>query len=160
MRDTFYISYNETWKWYMLLTKDTHFCLASGDTLEKVLKSLTNYVMRYRTKDRLFNAINSMECKGLTPPKVLEVRRAYYTEHGEDYAGVVEDTVLDAIRQAREYDVANSPLTKTKKRLKKSGVEKSLKRKTKVLKKVDRTPEDTPQVISRPKILPRRALLV
>ncbi len=160
MRDTFYISYDETWKWYMLLTKDTHFCLASGDTLEKVLKSLKKFVTRYRTKDRLFNAINSMECKGHVPPKVLEVRRGYFTEHGEDYSTVVEDTVLEAIRQAREYDQENSPLAKTKLRLKKSGVEKSLKKKTKVLKKVEDKSTIPPAVTSRPRVLPRRALLV
>ena len=161
MRNTFYINYDEKRDWYMLCIKDTHFSVSCGDDLDKILAVLSDYVKRYRTHDRLITAMSQLESKGVVAPKTFAQREEYYKEHGEDYAKLITRVVDSALKEAREWDKEHSLLAQTKKRLKKSGIKKtiedSVKKEDTKTTRTTYTERTTP---FRPKILSRKRLVL
>lgn len=160
MFDTFYIAHhiNGASPWYMLIVKDTHFCLSCGSDLNKITTSLRRCVMRTRTRERLLNELEGLECGGRISPATFEQREKYYREHGRDYEDLVHSTVSEALREAREEDKKNSPLRKTTSRLKKAG------RITPIKKTIEESPKevssptkDSPQFLrKKPKVFNRK----
>ena len=155
MTDTFYIAYNETigGTWYMLCVKETHFCIACGSDLERLLKSLKKCVKRVRYKERLMRELQGLDCGGRVSPATLEQRQEWYLHHGEDYADLVHSTVVEALREAREEDKENSPLRKATNRLKKAGRITALANTTE--ERVEKTPtpvEESPKILRKPRV--------
>ena len=124
MTDTFYIAYDNSppRTWYMLIIKDTHFCISCGMDLDKILKSLKKCVKRTRSKERLLREIRGLNCGNTVSPATFEQREEWYKLHGKDYEDLVHSTVLEALHEAKEEDRENSPLRKTTKRLQKVGL--------------------------------------
>lgn len=159
MTSTYYIEYRESYggTWYMLNVRDTHFCIACGSDLERITKSLRNSVKRHRNRERLLKALRGLDCGGRVPPAVFNQREEWYRLHGKDYEDLVISIVVDALREAREEDKANSPLRKTTNRLKKVGVIKAVAETTKDSVQKDSTPpQDSPKILRKPRIFNRK----
>ena len=155
MAETYYIAHYDTvgGTWYMLLVRDTHFCISCGSDLEKIVKCLRRSVKRTRTKERLLRELSGLECGGKVSPATFTQREEWYRLHGEDYADLVHSTVVEALREAREEDKENSPLRKTTTRLKRAGrispLAKTIKEETK-----DSPPApvvDSPKILRKPR---------
>lgn len=158
MTETYYIAHHDLFSgtWYMLLVRDTHFCISCGSDLEKILKSLKRSVKRNRYKERLFRELSGLECEGKVSPSTFEQREEWYRLHGEDYADLVYSTVVEALREAREEDKENSPLRKTTNRLKKVGRIKPIKT-IEESPKVDSTPpRDFHKILRKPRVFNRK----
>lgn len=158
MTNTFYIAeYENTGKpWYQLLVRDTHFCISCGSDLDKILTVLKDYVKTYRTKDKLLRILSGLECQGKVSPATFSQREDYYLAHGEDYADLVDRVVHESMREAREEDKANSPLKKTKARLKKAGCNKSTEKTIEVTPKEDSSPaQESRTILRKPKVFKR-----
>lgn len=108
--------------WYNLIYKPTHFCLACGHDLDKILGTISNYVKTYRTKEKFSRAISNLDRGGLVSPATYEVREQYYKDFGDDYSEIISEVVLVANKERREEERLNSPLVKAKSLLKKAGV--------------------------------------
>lgn len=163
MKNTFYIAHNETigGTWYMLMVKDTHFCISCGSDLERILKSLKKCVKRVRYKERLMRELSGLECEGKVSPATLEQREEWYEAHGEDYADLVLSTVEEALHEAREEDKANSPLRKTTNRLKKVGrtmtsTESTMERTTVPPTPTEDSADGTPKILRKPRVFNRK----
>ena len=115
MTGTYYIAHSPTigGTWYMLLVRDTHFCISCGSDLEKIVQCLKRSVKRNRRKERLLRELSGLECGGRVSPATFAQREEWYRAHGEDYADLVHSTVMEALQEAREEDKRNSPLHKT-----------------------------------------------
>lgn len=155
MTNTFYIAETKSnsGSWYMLIVRDTHFCITCGSDLDKVVKSLKRCVKRTRTRERLFKELRGLDCKGRVSPATFDQREQYFREHGEDYADLVHSTVVEAIREAKEEDKKNSPLRKTTNRLKKVGLSPLAKTVVDSSPKVDSpAPQDSPRLLRKPRV--------
>lgn len=120
MFDVFYILHpNPTW--YMLIIRDTHFCISCGDDLNKILNVLKRYVKEYKTKDKLLKAMRKLDGQGKVSPATYEQRETAFREHGHEFKDLINKTVEEAINEARVEEKTNSPLYKAKTRLKKAG---------------------------------------
>lgn len=140
MTNTFYICATEniSGTWYMLIVRDTHFCVSCGGDLNKILTVLRRYVKRERTKERLLRELSGLDCGGKVSPATFNQREEYYQAHGKDYEDLVHSTVVEALQEAREEDKKNSPLRKTTNRLKKVG------RISPIEKTIKETPKEVP----------------
>lgn len=124
MTNTFYIISKEQFggtMWYQLCLRDNHYCLACGGDLDTILRTIKTYVKRHRTVERLYRALNKMESGFSVSPSVYSLREDYYRVHGEDYDDLVLSAVASAIYEAKEEDKVNSPLYKTRTRIRKAG---------------------------------------
>ena len=140
--------------WYMLMATKTHFCISCGGDLDTRLRVLKDCVKRHRTEERLLDSLARLDCGGKVSPATFEQRERYYKEHGKDYEDLVRSTVLEAFEEAREEDKANSPLRKTRTRLKKAGGVKTIVKTQEVSPKKDSSPvKDSPQFLrKKPKV--------
>lgn len=155
MTGTYYIAYSPTigGTWYMLLVRDTHFCISCGSDLEKIVQCLKRSVKRNRRKERLLRELSGLECGGRVSPATFAQREEWYRAHGEDYADLVHSTVVEALREAREEDKENSPLRKTAIRLKKAGGVKTIENCIKETTKEDySTTQDSPKILRKPRV--------
>ena len=155
MFDTFYIAHNETLggTWYMLIVKDTHFCISCGSDLDRIVESLRRCVKRHKSKERLLRSLRGLDDGGRVSPATYEQREKWFQSHGEDYADLVHSTVVEALREAREEEKKNSPLRKTTIRLKKAGKISLLSTANKVEEKVDSSPaQDSPKILRKPRV--------
>ena len=155
MLDTYYIAHNSTLSGtcYMLIVRDTHFCVSCGSDLEKIVQCLKRSVKRNRRKERLLRELSGLECGGRVSPATFAQREEWYRAHGEDYADLVHSTVVEALREAREEDKENSPLRKTAIRLKKAGGVKTIENCIKETTKEDySTPQDSPKILRKPRV--------
>ena len=156
MFDTFYITCteNSTGTWYMLLVKESHFCLASGKDLETLTQVIHKYVKRYRTRDRFMRALKGLSYGCSVSAPTFEQRRKDFLLYGEDYEDLVHSIVEEAFREAREEDKENSPLRKTTTRLKRAG-RVSPPPKPVVEERTTRTTtptEDSPRILRKPRV--------
>lgn len=155
MTGTYYIAHSPTvgGTWYMLLVRDTHFCISCGSDLEKIVQCLKRSVKRNRRKERLLRELSGLECGGRVSPATFAQREEWYRAHGEDYADLVHSTVVEALREAREEDKENSPLRKTAIRLKKAGGVKTIENCIKETTKEDySTTQDSPKILRKPRV--------
>ena len=155
MLDTYYIAHNSTLSGtcYMLIVRDTHFCISCGSDLEKIVQCLKRSVKRNRRKERLLRELSGLDCGGRVSPATFAQREEWYRAHGEDYADLVHSTVVEALREAREEDKENSPLRKTAIRLKKAGGVKTVENCIKETTKEDcSTPQDSPKILRKPRV--------
>lgn len=160
MTSAYYIAYNnDSGKtWYMLIVRETHFCIACGSDLERITKSLRRSVKRLRTRERLMRALSGLDSGGKVSPATFEQREEWYRQHGKDYSDLVHSTVVEALQEAREEDKENSPLRKTTSRLKKVGVIKAVAETIEEHKQEDSTPaqDSTPKILRKPRVFNRK----
>lgn len=155
MFDTFYIAHSETLggTWYMLIVKDTHFCISCGSDLDRIVESLRRCVKRHKSKERLLRSLRGLDDGGRVSPATYEQREKWFQSHGEDYADLVHSTVVEALREVREEEKKNSPLRKTTIRLKKAGGVKTIENCIKETTKEDySTPQDSPKILRKPRV--------
>lgn len=159
MTSAFYITATESYggTWYMLMTRKTHFCISCGGDLNKRLEVLKDCAKKYRTEQRLLDSLSRLDCGGRVSPATFEQREEYFREHGEDYEDLVHSIVREALAEALAEERANSPLTKTKNRLRKAGVVKSTASRE-LSPPLDPTPaeKDFPKITRRPKVFNRK----
>lgn len=158
MTKTFYIAHHDTagGDWYMLIVRDTHFCLSCGGDLERLLKSLKRCVKRTKTKERLMRELSGLECEGKVSPTTFDQREQWYRLHGEDYADLVHFTVLEALKEVREEEKENSPLRKTTKRLQKVGRLSPLPTEERTTESTPTPQEDSLRLLKKPKVFNRK----
>lgn len=159
MLNTFYLmtTKEHSSPWYMLMVRDTHFCLSCGDELERILTLIKDYVKTYRTRERLFRALSELDGQGIVSPATFDQREDYFRAHGEDYVDLVHSVVLEALAEARQEDKANSPLNKARTRLQKAGGVKTIVKSQEVSPKVDSTPtKDSPAILRKPRVFNRK----
>lgn len=155
MTGTYYIAHslNTGGTWYMLLVRDTHFCISCGSDLEKIITSLRRSVKRNKTKERLLRELSGLDCGGRVSPATFEQREEWYRAHGQDYADLVKSTVVEALQEAREEEKKNSPLRKTTTRLKRAGRVNSLAKTVEEdTKKTPAPIEDCPKILRKPRV--------
>ena len=159
MMDALYITATESYggTWYMLLARKTHFCISCGGDLDKRLEVLKDCVKKYRTEQRLLEALERLDCGGKVSPATFEQREDYYRKHREDYEDLVHSIVMEALAEAREEDKANNPLRKTKARLQKAGGAKTIEKTQEVSPRVVETPtQDSPKILRKPRVFNRK----
>ena len=159
MTTAYYIAHNESFSgtWYMLLVRDTHFCISCGSDLDKIVTALRRSVKRNKTKERLLRELSGLDCGGTVSPATFEQREEWYESHGQDYADLVHSTVVEALREAREEEKKNSPLRKTTNRLKKVGRIKAIAETVKEHIQEDSTPpQDSPKILRKPRVFNRK----
>lgn len=158
MLDTFYLTATESYSgtWYMLLVKDSHFCLACGGDLDKITKVLRHYVKTYRTRERLFRSLSGLDSQGKVSESTFLQREEYYRKHGEDYEDLITQVVLEAQSEAREEDKLNSPLNKARTRLRKAGGVKSTTQIKEESITKDFTIPDSPTILRKPRVFNRK----
>ena len=142
MTNAFYLTANETvgGMWYMLMVRKTHFCISCGSDLDIRLRTLKSCVKEHRTEQRLLDSLSRLDCGGKVSPATFSQREDYYLAHKEDYEDLVESIVLEALAEARAEDKANSPLHKTRTRIKKAGGVKTITKSQEVSPKAVPTP--------------------
>ena len=154
MTTAYYITYTKHTvggDWYMLMVRDTHFCIACGSDLGKILTSLRRSVKRNKTKARLMRELSGLDCQGKVSPATYSQREEYYRNHGKDYEDLVLSVVQEALREVREEEKTNSPLRKTTSRLKRSRMVSPIKRTTVETIKKDIPPaQDSPKILRKP----------
>ena len=159
MTGAYYIAHSPTigGTWYMLLVRETHFCIACGSDLERLIECLKKNVKRNRRPERLLRELSGLDCGGKVSPATFEQREEWYQLHGEDYAHLVHSTVVEALHEAREEDKANSPLRKTTNRRKKVGWIKAVAETVEEHKQVDSPPaQDSPKILRKPRVFNRK----
>ena len=102
MTNTFYIAHHRTvgGDWYMLIVRDTHFCLSCGSDLDRIVTALRRCVKRTRTKERLMRELRGLDCGGTISPATFDQREEWYREHGKDFFDLVHSTVEEALKEA------------------------------------------------------------
>lgn len=159
MLNTFYLMTTKEHSslWYMLMVRDTHFCLSCGDELERILTLIKDYVKTYRTRERLLRVLSELDGQGKVSPATFDQREDYFRAHGEDYMDLVHSVVLEALAEARQEDKVNSPLNKARTRLRKAGGVNTITKSQEVSPKVDSTPtKDSPAILRKPRVFNRK----
>ena len=150
--------------WYMLMDCKTYHCIACGGNLDKILKAVYNTVMTHKgSAKKYFKHISEVTSddyyethylghRPLTTeervnkaegrcPRVSPVMRCMYehiyNEFGEYYSDEVEEMVDKAYADLEEWLRENKPLNKTKKRIGKNKLRKTV---TETPKKEEVTP--------------------
>lgn len=101
MYDCFYIVEPRE-GWYRLHLKDTHYCLGSGDSIERLLNTLRRLVKKYRTKTKFLRAINHLEDRGLVGEKMLSLYREDYTNTHHLYSDIVKVAVKESLEEVKK----------------------------------------------------------
>lgn len=159
MTSAFYITHTDSigGDWYMLMARKTHFCISCGGDLNKRLEVLKDCVKRHRTEQRLLDSLSRLDCGGKVSPATFEQREEYFREKGEDFKDLVESVVLEALKEAREEDKANNPLTKARTRLQKAGGVKTIAKAQEVSPAIDTaTKKDSPKLLRKPRVFNRK----
>lgn len=109
----------ETVEWYQLvdtLTWTSHCC---GGDINRVVRGAFNLIKKYKTKERFLRAMQSDTFGGKTPPISVEIDKVVYEYYGDYKRELIEE------QEDRVYGWLHdqTPLAKTKKRLRKRNVE-------------------------------------
>ena len=159
MTSAFYLTAKESYDsiWYQLIVRRTHFCISCGTNLTRILEVLKSYVKDYRTEQRLLDRLERLDCGGRVSPATFEQREDYYREHSDDYKDLVDSVVTKSLKEALEEDRINSPLNKTRNRLKKAGGIKT------IVRCIEDTPKaevpaqkDSPKILGKPRVFNRK----
>ena len=102
MYDLFYILEVKP-HYYNLITRDTHYCIASGPDLEVIKGTIYKYVRKYKIEDRVYNTLSFMTDGGRVPPTVFEERRkAYLSGEHLPFDSLIRGVVAQALKDNRQ----------------------------------------------------------
>ena len=113
MYDLFYILEVRP-QWYNLILKDTHYCVACGGDIEKIKRTIYNYVRKYKIEDRVYQAISGLEDGGKVPHSAFSRRHHHYI-HGDHL--VFNDLVRGVVEQAIKDNRKDTPYHHAKKKV-------------------------------------------
>lgn len=94
--DTYYIVQTRK-DWYRLHLTENHFCIASGDDLDAMLRTVKKQIKTYRKVPKLMRAVEKLEY-GRPNDKTL----AQYTEDYNTLPHVCEDEIAQVVHDALE----------------------------------------------------------
>lgn len=113
MYDLFYILEVRP-QWYNLIVKDTHYCVACGNDLEKIKRTIYKYVRKYKIEDRVYNTLRGLESGGRVCPATYDKRR-------EDYLSgkhiVFNDLIRGVVSLALKDNRQDTPYHHAKKKV-------------------------------------------
>ena len=118
MENIFYINKDEKRDWYMLCVKETHYCIAASDNLIVLLKTIEDYIKTYKSAGRVYDMLETLSDHGKVAPKVFEVRKQYYEEHGREYSRLIENRIAEVESFIEIERVKRQPKFKSKKGIK------------------------------------------
>ena len=118
MENIFYINKDEKRDWYMLCVKETHYCIAASDNLIVLLKTIEDYIKTYKSAGRVYDMLETLSDHGKVAPKVFEVRKQYYEEHGKEYNHLIEDRLSEVENFIKIEREKRQPKFKSKKGVK------------------------------------------
>lgn len=123
MKDTFYLIVKHEYErpWYMLVVRDTHFCISCGSNLDKIREVLKSCIKRDRTRERLLDSLSKLDCCGKVSPATFAQREDYYQNHGKDYDHLIRPVIEESVKEVQEEIRANKPINKVKARMAKVG---------------------------------------
>lgn len=104
MQSAFYIVQTKP-DWYRLHVTKTHFCIGAGDSLEKLLKTVEEYVLKYKTEEEMFNTISELEY-GRPNTKTLLTYIKDYNTSAKLFKDRVEKVVTEIERKVFESSSA------------------------------------------------------
>ena len=115
MYDLFYII-EVSPQWYNVLVRDTHYCIACGNDLETLKRTIYSYVRKYKVEERVFSALKGLSDSGKVAPTTFAHREKDY-DSGKHlpYCDVVREVVAQALKDNRQ----DTPFNRTKKVVKK-----------------------------------------
>ena len=101
-------------QWFSLRIRDTHFTVASGSDINVLMNTLHKYVRKYKTGDRLIEALNSLSC-GSTVCESEFIRRSkqFAERKHEQFDDLLDEVIDKALAENRE----DSPIRKAKNRV-------------------------------------------
>lgn len=110
MYDLFYIVETHD-HWYNLRLKETHYCIACGDSIDPMLNTIGLYVKKYKTAERVYKMIRGLSDSGRMSPMTLD---NYQKEFAKGGWKVFDDLIRNTVTQARQEDKKNSPFNRAK----------------------------------------------
>lgn len=110
MYDLFYIV-EVSPQWYNLIVRGTHCCVSCGADLEKIKRTLYNYVRKYKTEDKVYRVLSSLEGGGKVSPATYNLREDY-CKVGLDL--VFKDLVRGVVSQALKDNRHDTPYHHTR----------------------------------------------
>lgn len=143
----------DTVEWYMVMDKITFHCFSCGSDLNKVLKAVHTIIYKYKgSAKKYFKHISDISSDdyyethylGRTPlnhdqrvkkaegrcprvsPAMREMYKSIYSEYGDFYKEQIEEMEDLAYSDLEEWKKANNPLNKTKKRMEKTKIKKTV----------------------------------
>lgn len=114
MYDLFYIVEVRP-QWYNLIVRGTHCCISCGADLEKIKRTLYNYVRKYKTEDRVYKVLSGLEGGGKVSPATYHMREDY-CKVGLDL--VFSDLVRSVVSQALKDNRKDTPYHHARKKVK------------------------------------------
>lgn len=107
MMDCFYIIESHP-GWYQLILSDVFYCVSAGPSLDTLIKVMRRYVRKYRTKGKLFRALqevmNNNKVSIITQQDLKETLKT----RSQQFAALVEKNVEEALRENKN----DSPLAR------------------------------------------------
>lgn len=101
--------------WFNLCIKDTHYCVGCGTDPKVLLRTVKDFVKRYRTKDKFLKAISKTEHKGEHPNKqTYEHRKLLYETAKYDYHEEIEEAIQEMLEEIKGDTPFNSILKRKK----------------------------------------------
>lgn len=115
MKDMFFIQDCGS-GWFNLVVKSNLYTMSTG-SLEDMVHCLRKIVHRYKSEQGLLKRLSKMEYSTRIGASERAMRESYLSANGEDYAGLVKETVEQALKELREntaYKQVKTLLSKRK----------------------------------------------
>jgi len=106
---------NDTWQLRIL---DSHFCISSVGSEDRIYQCIKNMVIKYRSEMRLLNALHNMD----GGYRLSEIEMERVTKLHKKFGHVHEDLVRRAVREANEEIKMDSQVIRTSKKFKKVNI--------------------------------------
>lgn len=95
---------------YQLRFSLNHFCVSSGSSIDERLKTAERYIKKYKTKEGILKALQSLEYGCTVPPTEVVILKGLISA-GETYC---TEELLDIEKRCAEFIENNTPLKRTK----------------------------------------------
>lgn len=101
--------------WYMLLLRDSLYCISCGGDLEKIYSIIRKYVKKYKTKEKLLKVVSQFEDEGKVPILIFEDRKKFVSSSAHLFEEEINNIVSETLKEVRDSEV--SPFQKARKLL-------------------------------------------
>ena len=106
MVNTFYITEVKE-HWYQLIVFPAHVVLACGSSLWALLSKVEDYVVKYKTAERLLQRVREMEYGAKPPHRDLEERIRVYESVKDTFRNYINEAVSSGIRKNQKDSLYN-----------------------------------------------------